>query len=129
MKSVEIGRMGEAYAAKFLKKQGYRILERNKHESHNEIDLIVSDKRHLVFVEVKARTVDADGYLSYGSPASAVDHQKQRRTVQAAKCYLATCREREKKKQPRMDVVEIFLEKETYKLLKINHIINAFGVS
>lgn len=129
MKTVEIGRLGEAYAAKFLKKQGYRILEKNKHQSHNEIDLIVSDKQYLVFVEVKARSVSEDLYLSYGSPASAVDRAKQRRTIQAAQAYLSTCGKREKQKQPRMDVIEVFLEKETHRLLKINHIVNAFGVS
>ena len=129
MKTVEIGRLGETYAAKFLKKQGYRVLEKNRHQSHNEIDLIVCDKQYLVFVEVKARSVSEDLYLTYGSPASAVDRQKQRRTVRAAQAYLASCKERHKKKQPRMDVVEVFLEKETYRLLKINHITNAFGVS
>lgn len=129
MKTVEIGRLGEEYAAKFLKKQGYRILDKNKHQSHNEIDLIISDKQYLVFVEVKTRSVNEDLYLSYGSPASAVDRQKQRRTLKAAQAYLTTCKEREKAKQPRMDVVEVFLEKETHRLLTINHIINAFGVS
>lgn len=129
MKTVEIGRLGEAYAAKFLKKQGYRILAKNNHQSHNEIDLIVSDKQYLVFVEVKARSVKEDLYLSYGSPASAVDRQKQKRTVKAAQAYMLTCKKRESLKQPRMDVIEVFLEKETYRLLKINHIINAFGVS
>ncbi|MBO5939422.1 MAG: YraN family protein [Clostridia bacterium] len=129
MKTVEIGRLGESYAAKFLKKQGYRILEKNKHQSHNEIDLIVSDKLYLVFVEVKTRSVSEDLHLTYGSPASAVDRPKQRRTVKAAQAYLNTCKERERQKQPRMDVIEVFLEKETHRLLKINHIINAFGVS
>ena len=128
MKTVEIGRIGEAYAAKFLKKQGYRILDKNKHQSHNEIDLIVTDRQYLVFVEVKARSVDENLYLAYGSPASAVDRPKKKRTVQAAQAYLATCREREQRKQPRMDVIEVFLHKDTHKLLKINHIINAFGV-
>ena len=127
MKTVEIGRLGEAYAAKFLKKNGYRILEKNKHESHNELDLIVADKDYLVFVEVKTRSVSDDLHLFYGSPASAVDRQKQRRTVRAAQSYLLSCRKKDQEKQPRMDVIEVFLEKDTHKLLKINHIVNAFG--
>ncbi len=129
MKNVEIGRLGEAYAAKFLKKNGYRILEKNKHESHNELDLIVTDKDFLVFVEVKARSVREDFHLPYGSPASAVDRQKQRRTVKAAQAYLLSCRKKEQEKQPRMDVIEVFLERDTHRLLKINHIVNAYGVS
>lgn len=129
MKTVEIGRLGEAYAARFLKKNGYRVLEKNKHESHNELDLIVTDKDYLVFVEVKARSVSEDFHLPYGSPASAVDRQKQRRTVKAAQAYLSSCRKKDQGKQPRMDVIEVFLEKDTHKLLKINHIVNAFGAS
>ncbi len=128
MKTVEIGRIGESYAAKFLKKQGYRILDKNKHQSHNEIDLIVTNRQYLVFVEVKARSVDETLYLAYGSPASAVDRSKQKRTVKAAQAYLTTCRACDQRKQPRMDVIEVFLHKDTHKLLKINHIINAFGV-
>ena len=129
MKTVEIGRLGEAYAARFLKKNGYRVLEKNKHKSHNELDLIVTDKDYLVFVEVKARSVSEDFHLPYGSPASAVDRQKQRRTVKAAQAYLSSCRKKDQGKQPRMDVIEVFLEKDTHKLLKINHIVNAFGAS
>ena len=129
MKTMEIGRLGEAYAAKFLKKNGYRILERNKHESHNELDLIVTDKEYLVFVEVKARSVSENFHLPYGSPAAAVDRQKQRRTIRAAQAYLLTCRKKDQEKQPRMDVIEIFLDRDSHKLLKINHIVNAFGVS
>ena len=129
MKTVEIGRLGETYAAKFLKKNGYRVLERNKHESHNELDLIVTDKEYLVFVEVKARSVSNDLHLPYGSPAAAVDRQKQRRTIQAAQAYLSTCRKKDQKKQPRMDVIEVFLDRDSHKLLKINHIVNAFGAS
>ena len=129
MKTMEIGRLGEAYAEKFLKKNGYRILERNKHESHNELDLIVTDKEYLVFVEVKARSVSENFHLPYGSPAAAVDRQKQRRTIRAAQAYLLTCRKKDQEKQPRMDVIEIFLDRDSHKLLKINHIVNAFGVS
>lgn len=121
----EIGALGERLAAKYLKKNGYRILDKNKHQSHNEIDLIVSNRNDIVFVEVKTRSVCADNfYLPFGSPAAAVDKQKQKRTVRAAQDYL---RAHPTKKQPRMDVVEIYLEKETGKLLKLHHIPDAFG--
>ena len=126
MKTVEIGRIGEHLSAKYLKKKGYKILERNLHESHNEIDLIVSDRSYIVFVEVKTRSVREDFYLPYGSPASAVDRSKQLRTIRAAQTYLASCKQN--KKQPRFDVVEVYLDKDTHKPLKINHIENAFGM-
>ena len=126
MTAGEIGALGETLAAKYLKKNGYKLLERNRHESHNEIDLIVSDKQFIVFVEVKTRSASADDlYLPFGSPAAAVDRRKQARLLRAAQDYLRT--HNTGGKQPRMDVVEIYLEKDTAKLLRVNHIIDAFG--
>ena len=119
MKTVDIGRIGEDAAALLLKKQKLKVIERNIHISHNEIDII--------FVEVKARTVDEDLYSPFGTPASAVTKEKQQRTLAAARGYMHS-----NKKyfdyQPRFDVIEIYLSKEDYKILKSNHIENAFGV-
>ena len=129
MKATDVGKIGEKIAAKYLRKQRYKVIETNKHQSHNEIDLIVSNKNYIVFVEVKTRTVNPeDMYLPYGSPASAVTQGKRNRTVAAANNYLNTNRfSKHAKKQPRIDVVEVYLEKDTAKLLKLNHIADAFG--
>ena len=129
MKTVDIGRLGEDTAARFLKKQRFKILERNIHISHNEIDIIALSKKQklVLFVEVKARTVDKDLYSRFGTPASAVTKEKQQRTLTAARGYM-----RDNSKyfdfQPRFDVVEVYLDKENYDVLKLNHIENAFGV-
>lgn len=129
MTTTDIGRLGEAIAVKYLKKNRYKILAKNKHQSHNEIDIIATDRQHIVFVEVKARTVSDDLQLQYSSPASAVTKGKQIRTIQAAKEYLyANQKSKHTKKQPRMDVIEVFLSKDTLKPLRINHIIDAFGI-
>lgn len=129
MKTVDIGRLGEDLAARFLKKNKFKIIERNLHVSHNEIDIIAISKKQKViaFVEVKARTVDKDLYSPFGTPASAVNKDKQRRTIEAARGYLKS----DKKYfgfQPRFDVLEVYLDREDMKTLKINHIENAFGV-
>lgn len=118
-----IGFMGEHIACKYLRKKGYKILERNKRESHKEIDIIASNKEYIVFVEVKTRSVDADLYSNYGTPASAVDKRKQSNLIFAANAYLA---KHHTDKQPRMDVIEVYLMKTTGKLLEINHIENAY---
>ena len=129
MKTTDIGRLGEKLAAKYLRKKHYKIIESNNHQSHNEIDLIVADKKYIVFVEVKTRSVKSnDTYLPYGTPATAVTQGKRNRTVTAAKDYLyANSFSKHAKKQPRIDVIEIYLEKDTASLLKLNHIIDAFG--
>lgn len=124
MKTVDIGRIGEKAACKALKKSGYKILERNLHVSHNEIDVIAKNSQALVFVEVKARSVDKDDGLRYGSPAQAVTRSKQERTIQAARSYIA---KHPTALQIRFDVIEIFLDKVSGKVINVNHIINAFG--
>lgn len=129
MKTVDIGRLGEDQAARFLKKNKFKIIERNLHVSHNEIDIIAISKKQriIAFVEVKARTVDKDLYSPFGTPASAVTKEKQRRTIEAARGYLRS-NEKYFDFQPRFDVFEIYLDREDMKVLKINHIENAFGV-
>ena len=119
----EIGSHGESIACKFLKKEGYKILERNKHESHKEIDIIASNKDYIAFVEVKTRSVDEDLFNPYGTPASAVTFSKRERLIFAARSYL---RANPTDKQPRMDVIEVYLKKGSYEVLEINHFLGAY---
>ena len=129
MKTKQIGDIGEAAAVKLLKKNGYKIIERNLHVSHNELDIIAIHKKHktIVFIEVKARTVDDDLYSRFGTPASAVSREKQMRTIDAARAFLAK-NSKYANLQPRLDVIEVFLQKETFDILNMNHIENAFSV-
>lgn len=129
MKTTDIGRLGENIATRFLKKQKFKILERNIHISHNEIDIIAISKRRkiIAFVEVKARSVDRDLYSPFGTPASAVTKEKQARIIVAAKSYLRQ-NQRYFDFQPRFDVIEVYLDKSSMETLKINYIENAFGV-
>ncbi len=55
MKTKEKGKFAEDIAVDFLKKQGYKILERNWYlKSFGEIDIVALKGRLLNFVEVKA---------------------------------------------------------------------------
>ena len=126
MKCHDIGALGEDVATKFLKKNGYRVLARNRHESHNEIDIIVADREYLLFVEVKARSTGVDGYSRYGSPASFVTKSKQERLLRAALQYMQK-NPQYSTLQPRFDVLEVYVEKLTGKVLRVHHIENAFG--
>lgn len=129
IKTVDIGRFGEDVAINFLKKNRYKIIARNLHISHNEIDAIATLKKQkiIVFVEIKARSVEKDLYSPFGTPASAVTKEKQQRTLSAARGFL-----KENVKfydfQPRFDVVEVYLSKEDMQVIKVNHIENAFSV-
>ena len=72
---------------------------------------------------MKTRSVDDDLFNPYGTPASAVTVSKQEKLISAARAYL---RENPMDKQPRMDVVEVYLKKGTKAVLKINHFENAY---
>ena len=101
----ERGMAAETAACRFLKLQGYEILERNFTAKTGEIDIIARQDGWLVFVEVKYRQNTA-----YGDPGEAVNVRKQNRIRRTAEVYL-------KKKgwsfaQPiRFDVVEILGKK------------------
>jgi len=74
------GRKGETLAADFLKRRGFRILQRNWSGRFGEIDLIAREKEALVFVEVKTRASDL-----WGGPEEAVTTAKQRRLIKTAR--------------------------------------------
>ena len=124
MKALETGRVGERAAAKLLRKNKYKIINKNLHVSHNEIDIIAENKEYLVFVEVKTRSVRDENDHGFFVPSQSVTKQKQQRTITAARAFLSKYK---KLRQPRFDVIEVYLNKDTNKVIKINHIINAFG--
>jgi len=77
------GREGEDIAAACLRKEGYRIIERNYRCRYGEIDIIAMDADDIVFVEVKSRKSD-----NFGSPEEAVGITKQRKISRVAINYL-----------------------------------------
>ena len=121
--TTDIGRYGENAAAQFLKSKKYKIKEQNYHASHNEIDIIAEDKKYIVFVEVKTRTVVSNSKFEYETPASAVTYTKQKRGLAAAQVYLNA---HPTPKIPRLDVIEVYLS-QNGEVLEINHMEDAFS--
>lgn len=79
----ELGAEGEARAADFLRRRGYRIVARNVRADRVEIDLIAQRGAQIVFVEVKTRTS-----RSFGGGEEAVDERKRARLVRGAAAWL-----------------------------------------
>lgn len=100
----ELGRRGENYTARWLEKNGYRIVERNWHSRWGEIDLIAENGEVLAFVEVKTRTAGEPG-----TPEEAVTAAKQNRLLKTAECYLSFCPIH---LQPRFDVASLVVSAE-----------------
>jgi putative endonuclease len=79
---IALGRRGERIAERYLRRHGYRILERNFRGAGAEIDLIAMDRETLVFVEVKTRRT-----AQTGTPQEAVNPHKQRHLRRAGEIY------------------------------------------
>lgn len=113
------GRQAESAAEQYLRRQGYRIRDRNVRSSYGELDLVVERAGVLVFVEVKARHSAAYGGVPY-----AVDSRKQARIIRLAAQYLAR---HQMKNQPcRFDV--LLCAGESADPSALQHIENAFEV-
>lgn len=80
--AVSIGNIGEEAAVITLKKQGYKIIERNYRTKMGEIDIIAKDGEYTVFVEVRLRKSNA-----FGTPADTIDKRKQQKIIKAAQMY------------------------------------------
>jgi putative endonuclease len=80
---VNLGQRGEAVAARYLRRRGYKIAARGSRGALGELDLVAVDGRTVVFVEVKTRRSQDAGH-----PAEAVDDDKQRRLTRLAVGYL-----------------------------------------
>ena len=114
------GRWGEEQAVRFLRRHGYRILERNYSCRFGEIDVIATDRTYVVFVEVKTRK-NAD----FAEAKEFVNAAKQRRIQSAASMWLAA---NETDLQPRFDVIEIYGTADMpYRKLDIRHLEDAFS--
>ncbi len=74
--------IGEDLATNFLKKKGYKIIERNFRKGYGEIDIIATKDKTLVFVEVKTRTSNA-----YGTPIEAISYYKLKSLIKTAQLY------------------------------------------
>ena len=103
-----IGRIGEDAVAKRYAEMGFSVVARNLHLSHNEIDLILQNETHLVFVEVKTRHTAPSTPTRFGRPAAAINKEKRARMRKAAEDYL---REHPTHLQPRIDVAEVYMTK------------------
>ena len=95
-----VGAWGEALAADYLQKKHYKLLASQYRCRFGEIDLIVANKEHIVFVEVKLRKA-----ADFAQARDYVDKRKQDRIRVTASLYLS---QNPTNLQPRFDVIEIY---------------------
>lgn len=79
-----LGRKGEDLAHRYLRNSGYTVVARNYRPGvDSEIDIVARDGETLIFVEVKARRS-----AEFGSPDRAIDQEKQRHILRAARSFV-----------------------------------------
>lgn len=110
----DTGKKGEDIAAEYLTGRGYRILERNWHNHHQEIDIIAAKGNELVIVEVKCRSGNP-----LVEPYVAVNRNKQNLLIKAANAYI---QRKDMDMETRFDIVSVVLGSEPV----VDHIENAF---
>lgn len=113
-----LGTFGEKSAARFLRRNGYRIVDMNYSCRFGEIDIIASKDGFIVFVEVKLRK-NAD----FAEAREFVSYSKQQRVLKTAQLWLST---KDCDLQPRFDVIEVYAPKGLLGSVTVNHIENAF---
>ena len=106
-----LGKSGEGKACTYLKRKGYKILERNYKNPFGEVDIIASKEDAVAFIEVKTRLSE-----KYGAPSEAVDRRRMERYKRAAEYYFYG---KQIDVTVRFDIIEIVRG-------QINHIENAF---
>lgn len=110
-KKLDEGKLGEEFAVEFLRKKGFKIIDRNFRIRGGEVDIIATDPSAgsgqvaLVFVEVKTRIS-----TEFGTPLEAIGYWKLKSLIKTAEFY--------KLKHPklpdllRIDAVSIILSPE-----------------
>ena len=83
-----------------MRKKHYQLVAAGYHSRFGEIDLIVKNRKYLVFVEVKTRK-NGD----FAKAREYVDRNKQDKIRVTASVYLS---QNPTKLQPRFDVIEIY---------------------
>lgn len=100
MNTRAIGTQGENIAVEYLRKNGYKVLQRNFNCRYGEVDIIAMHNGYYVFIEVKSRST-----LAFGLPREAVNPYKQQHIVSVAQYWLF--KNRKTGVPVRFDVVEV----------------------
>ena len=132
----KLGQIGEKIAEDFLKRKGYKILDKNYFVKSvfgpktGEIDIVAKKDDTISFVEVKSLVVTPTAFGGRGdagdvSPEDKVNFQKQRKLIKTAQSWLI------KNKMPsnikwQIDVIAIKIDLDSKKA-KIRHFKNAIG--
>lgn len=114
-----LGEAGERIAERWLRRHGWRVVQRRFRNGHRDIDLVVERDGTIVFVEVKARRGGA-----FGGPVEAVNWRKRRELTRSAHVWID--RHGRTHETYRFDVIGVLVEG---RRVRIRHVENAFALA
>ena len=115
----QFGELGERIAERWLRRKGWKVLQRRFRNGHRDIDLVVERDGTVAFVEVKARRG-----REFGDPVEAVNWSKQKELARSASVWID--RHGRPSESYRFDVVWVLVEGER---VRVRHVANAFTLS
>src|SRR3954469_13812137 len=113
------GALGERIAERWLRRRGWRIVQRRFRNGRRDIDLVVERDGTVAFVEVKARRG-----VEFGGPVQAVNHRKRKELERSALVWID--RHGREAESYRFDVVGVLLQGAE---VRVCHVENAFGLA
>ena len=113
------GELGERIAERWLRRRGWRVVQRRFRNGHRDIDLVVERDGTIVFVEVKARKGP-----EFGGPVQAVNYRKRKQLERSAMVWID--RHGREDESYRFDVVGVLLDGAA---VRVCHVENAFGLA
>lgn len=115
----DFGELGERIAARWLEKNGWRLIARRYRSGRRDIDLVMERNGVIAFVEVKARSGD-----QFGDPVEAVHRRKQRELTKSAQSWID--RHGRSGEEYRFDVIGVLVaDQKVY----IRHVPEAFKIA
>lgn len=114
-----LGKKGEQLAVRYLKKKGYKILEKDLRLRSGEVDIVAMDGVYLVFIEVKTRMTKNENFM----PRLSVDIERKKRYRAIAHEYVK--RISASQVGIRFDILEVIWQGEDGKP-QISHLVAAF---
>ena len=110
------GELGERIAERWLRRSGWRIIQRRFRTGHRDIDLVAERDGTVAFVEVKARKGSR-----FGQPVEAVNWRKQKELTRSARVWID--RHGRPFEAYRFDVIGVLVADER---VRVRHVENAF---
>jgi putative endonuclease len=112
------GELGERIAERWLRRHGWRVVQRRFRNGHRDIDLVMEREGLVAFVEVKARRGS-----EFGDPVEAVNWKKQKELTRSAHVWID--RHGRPFESYRFDVVGILVDGDR---VRVRHVADAFAL-